>query len=452
MSTQFILPESISGTMVIKNDGNTLVLLPDGIDFSNPAGCDTISIESLGALVERTREEMKRKEIISHHKPPIRQLPSGRYYTRIKGKKVERTNLKDVEDAIVDSYLGKNVTICTIFDDYMKRRKADVLSGTWSKDILYHDMFYSTSKLYKKPLSKLTLDDGYEFLEHCLTVKPDMKRRYWNNIVGCLNQLFQYAIDKGYINQNPFRNMKPKKDLFAAPVKTRDGDTVFTKSEQFSVCRLAEEDAEKTGHSEPLGIILLFNLGIRIGELCAIKWGDIETNRRRTYIHIQREMVPEIDDKGKAHGFTVLEHCKTPAGDRRLQLNEKAMETFDAIRRLNEAAGIPTGDDDYVFLRLTGKAYSFCNSRSFDPRLRKYCRQSGMSVIKSPHDIRRTVLTNLYEAGMPLKKIQEYAGHSSLKQTMDYIRISDEDLDMSQYLSTLSAEMPEKVIEFRKNA
>ncbi|MBR4759781.1 MAG: tyrosine-type recombinase/integrase, partial [Lachnospiraceae bacterium] len=92
------------------------------------------------------------------------------------------------------------------------------------------------------------------------------------------------------------------------------------------------------------------------------------------------------------------------------------------------------------------------NSRSFDPRLRKYCRQSGMSVIKSPHDIRRTVLTNLYEAGMPLKKIQEYAGHSSLKQTMDYIRISDEDLDMSQYLSTLSAEMPEKVIEFRKNA
>lgn len=62
-----------------------------------------------------------------------------------------------------------------------------------------------------------------------------------------------------------------------------------------------------------------------------------------------------------------------------------------------------------------------------------------MDVIKSPHDVRRTVLTNLYYAGMPLKKIQEYAGHSSLKQTMDYIRISDDDLDMSQYLNTLSA-------------
>lgn len=61
-----------------------------------------------------------------------------------------------------------------------------------------------------------------------------------------------------------------------------------------------------------------------------------------------------------------------------------------------------------------------------------------MTVIKSPHDIRRTVLTNLYNVGMPLKKIQIFAGHSSLQQTMDYIRISEDDLDMLRYLNTLS--------------
>ena len=61
-----------------------------------------------------------------------------------------------------------------------------------------------------------------------------------------------------------------------------------------------------------------------------------------------------------------------------------------------------------------------------------------MTVIKSPHDIRRTVLTNLYNVGMPLKKIQIFAGHSTLQQTMDYIRISEDDLDMLRYLNTLS--------------
>lgn len=39
---------------------------------------------------------------------------------------------------------------------------------------------------------------------------------------------------------------------------------------------------------------------------------------------------------------------------------------------------------------------------------------------------------------MPLNKIQIFAGHSTLQQTMDYIRISEDDLEMLRYLNTLS--------------
>lgn len=39
---------------------------------------------------------------------------------------------------------------------------------------------------------------------------------------------------------------------------------------------------------------------------------------------------------------------------------------------------------------------------------------------------------------MPLNKIQIFAGHSTLQQTIDYIRISEDDLDMLRYLNTLS--------------
>ena len=74
-----------------------------------------------------------------------------------------------------------------------------------------------------------------------------------------------------------------------------------------------------------------------------------------------------------------------------------------------------------------------------------------MSVIKSPHDIRRSVLTNLCMAGMPLKKIQEFAGHSSLKQTMDYIRVSDDEIDLMQYLNTLSDDPKDsKLVDFTR--
>ncbi|MCR5604511.1 MAG: site-specific integrase [Lachnospiraceae bacterium] len=98
---------------------------------------------------------------------------------------------------------------------------------------------------------------------------------------------------------------------------------------------------------------------MRDGELCALKWGDMEYGKRQ-YIHIQREM---------------------------------------------------------------------------------------------PHDIRRTVLTNLYMMGMPVKKIQVFAGHSSVQQTMDYIRISDDNDDVINYLNRLSEMRTEtNIITFRKKA
>ena len=422
------------------------VQLPDEIDYANLSSTD------VEALVERVRYDLKRKELIAKHKEQIKQLPSGRYYTRINGKKIERKNIEDIEDAIVKYYRKDDITLASIFDNYLERRKMTVSPTTWSKDVRYYNTFIKPSEVGNKALKKLDLDDGYNFLKECLQIMPNMKQKYWHNLIGFINQMFQYAMDKNYIKKNPFINMKPRKDLFEAPTLTRDGDTVFSKAEQTKVCALAEEDAQLTQCAIPLGIVLLFNLGLRDGELCAMKWRDIETNSTKTYIHIQREMVAHITEEGKMNGFEILPHCKTPAGDRRLQLNDKAIQLFEQIKAFNEAEGLPTGMDDCIFLRWAKSKVQHCTPRSFDPRLRKYCRKAEMEVIKSPHDIRRTVLTNLYSVGMPLKKIQEYAGHSSLKQTMDYIRVSDDDYDISQFLNTLSEGDDSNIISFSKEA
>lgn len=381
---------------------------------------------------------MTKTELLNQHTSPITLLPSGYYYTRLGGRKIQRRHKKDIEEEIVKYYDSRYKTLITIYPEYLESRKIEVANTTWKKDVYNFNTYVDNSKLGNISLSNITLDDGYTFLEHCKSLYPAMKRKYWHCIRGTLNSMFQYAIDRLYISNNPIYNLKPKKDFFAPATKTKDSDTVFSQSEMVAVTQLAEKDCESTGKAEPLGIIVLFNLGLRDGELCALKWRDIEFYRGKAYIHIQREMVAHIDDTGAAHGFEVLSHCKSEAGDRRIQLNDKAIDTFDRIKLINKANSLPTTDDDYIFLRQYKEEIKFCTPRSFDPRLRKYCRQAGMTVIKSPHDIRRTVLTNLYNVGMPLKKIQLFAGHSSLQQTMDYIRISEDDLDMLRYLNTLS--------------
>ena len=421
------------------NSGEGVTAVTDDIDLISDVedGIMGIDIESLEALLERSKAELKRKEILSGYQ--LKQLPSGAWYIKINGKKVQRNNRKDLEDYIVQREEKSQYTLVSIYEKYLSSRKKEVENTTWQKDVRYYNMYISTSEMAQIPLEELKLDDGYKFLEHCKGIKKDLKRKYWNGVLGTVQTMFQYAIDRGIICRNPFANLKPKADYFAPATKIRDADTVFTCAEQSQVCAIAENEAYQENKSEPLGIVLLFNLGLRIGELCALRWGDLEDDTGVRYIHVQREMVTNISNSGDVDGNVVLEHCKTPAGDRRLLLNTKCVELFQKIREINIRNNLPVGQSDYIFLRWVRGAVKFCTPRSFDPRLRRYCKKAGMGVVKSAHDVRRTVFTNLYKVRMPMKKIQEFAGHASLRQTMDYIRVSDDDITSLQFLEQLSS-------------
>lgn len=398
-----------------------------------------LTSESFGILVERMNETLKRNELLAKHKSPIKQLPtSGRWYTRLGGRKVERTHKEDLENLIIAYYKEDTISLKTLYPEFMEHRKISVADTTWLKDVRYFNMYIANSDIADKPIKELILSDGERFVQHCLQIKPDMKYKYWVGVIGCVNQMLKYAMGNGYLEKNPFINLQVKKDLFTPATQTRDSDTIFSDEEKIKVCTLAQEDAKETRTSTPLGIILLFNLGLRNGELCALKWGDIEEYYSEKYIHIQREMVADVDETEKAHGFRILDHCKTPAGNRRIFLNKEAVETLQQIKAYNTAKNIPTGNDDYIFLRTEQSDILHCTTRSFDSRLRKYCEAADMEVIKSPHDIRRTVLTNLCRNGMPLPDIQRLAGHSSLKQTLAYIRTSSYISDAKEHIEELS--------------
>lgn len=421
--------------------------------MSNLIDYDTLTLEDLATLQRRVQEKLDIKRVLARHTSPISELPNHRWFTRLNGRKIERQTKEELLQELVKRYnamdqglydekpkvkKSKTPTIKSIFPDFLKYSKINVAKTTWSKYLTIYEKFIVNSSIAKMPIDTIKFKDASDFLYHCQLVMPEMKQRYWNNVKVVLNKIFQYAIANEYVSKNPFEMLKVNKNFFAPPTQTRDGDTVFTKEEQLKVCEIAESDAAEKQISLPLGIILLFNLGIRDGELCALKWKDIECNNDYHFIHIQREMITGIDDNGKTNGFEVVNHCKSLAGDRRIPLNSKVIKTLNLIKELNIKNNFPVNNEDYIFLRWDKNEIHFCSPRSFAPRLAKYCKKAGMEVQKSPHDVRRTVLTNLFEAGMPLKRVQVFAGHASLKQTMEYIRASDDDVDLMNYIETLS--------------
>ena len=91
------------------------------------------------------------------------------------------------------------------------------------------------------------------------------------------------------------------------------------------------------------------------------------------------------------------------------------------------------------------------SSGAIEPRIKKYCRHAKMSELKSQHDIRRTVITNLYESGVPLKEIQRIAGHSSLKQTFDYIKFKNSENDAFYIENLCSKTVEQSGTDFQAN-
>ena len=412
---------------------------------------DTLDTESLRILLYQKEETMRRKEILDKHPAPITQLPNGRWTTRLNGVQKTLVSREKLEEWIIEQYKEKRQTLNSLFPAFLATQKSAVSDRTWPKYITYRDQYLAKSKFGNKPITELNIDDCYAFFDYCMQINPKMKQRYWYNIRGFINKMFQYAIERRLIDRNPFRDVKVNCEQFHSSPDVPEEDTVFSLAEAIAIMEEAEKEAYVNSSAIPLGIVLLFNIAIRDGELCGLKWKDIELYKGKQVIHIQRQLVVNHNSEGKTAGYRIVEHTKSKAGNRRLTLNDSTKNLLKKVKQLNMANGYPVGQEDFIFQRTYQGKVQGCTQRCFDPLLRKFCRRIGLTTIKSPHDVRRTGLTSLYKQGMPLKKIQRFAGHSSLKQTMDYLRISDEDLDDEMYTESMYSQAPlDNIIDFRK--
>lgn len=112
------------------------------------------------------------------------------------------------------------------------------------------------------------------------------KKQYYNSTV-IMRQALAYAVDAGILEADPFFKVKVDgKRLFRKTKKKADSKQVFSKEETKEITSLAWEDFEnrtKVYELSPLALLFQLQTGLRIGELCVLKYSDIETP---DYIHI----------------------------------------------------------------------------------------------------------------------------------------------------------------------
>ena len=117
----------------------------------------------------------------------------------------------------------------------------------------------------------------------------NLARKEWTNVKTILFGMFEYAQRKKYLTINPMNEVKILVKYRQVVRKTAKTQT-FNTDELAELNRYLDAKFTETGDLAFLAIRMNFYLGLRVGELVALKWSDWEDE---TTLHIVREEVRE---------------------------------------------------------------------------------------------------------------------------------------------------------------
>lgn len=294
------------------------------------------------------------------------------------------------------TYLDK-MTFHELFEEYLEYKKSITNSpNTIKRHIQHYRKYLEPSALDRKKIKQI--DELLLELE-CNRIVKDyhLSSKEWSNVKTILNGMFEYAIRKSYLPSNLMDKIKISIKFRQIPKKTGKTETYNT-VELKTLTEYLDNMYAKTNDSVFLAVKLNFLLGLRVGELAALKWDDLSDER---HLHIVRE---EIRDQ-MANKYQIVDHTKTHT-DRFVILIPKAQEIIGKIE--------PQGE--YLFMRKGNRI----TSRQIAYVLEKYAERQGIAT-KSTHKMRKTYASNLNFHGVPLDCIREQLGHSNLQTTLTYI-------------------------------
>ena len=357
--------------------------------------------------------EMKRdrENVLALHTTPITQQKSGRWYTKIKlpdghWKTISKTKYSDLEDVLYEYYKDRvdRRTVKNVFEEWIawKKTRREIRPATETRYTNWFKQFFGEYE------SKDIRDFAdYDFLEELIfdRVKTySLTAKTYGGLRLVLSGILNYANRKRYVSFSPrqfFDDLDLSDRSLAIQEKKRDEDQVFTEDE---VRQLGEYFRD---HPTPrnLGLLLMFQSGLRIGELSALRRENVDLQTPALVV-----TATEISyDKDGQRITEVQDIPKTKTGRRVVVLPDASVDLIKHIQKVS-----PFGE--WLFARETGARFT---SKDFRYMLRVACNKIGIPV-RSTHAIRKTYASALLDSGTASKIVQRQLGHADISTTEKY--------------------------------
>ncbi len=225
--------------------------------------------------------------------------------------------------------------------------------------------------------------------------KGGLSNKTVREILALLKQIMTYAYKKGYIGKVPA--------FISVPAVPKKAVKILTHKEQ-----VALEKYTKNSDDKAFGIYLCLYTGLRLGELCALKWSDI--NIKDQTILISRT-IQRIEDRDQMFGKktkVIIDSPKTESSHRYVPIpNDIAQKLAERKEKIC--------DENHFFLSGTSK---YIEPRTYYKYYKKCEKDCGIGDYTF-HALRHTFATRCIECGFDAKSLSEILGHSNVKITME---------------------------------
>lgn len=179
----------------------------------------------------------------------------------------------------------------------------------------------------------------------------------------------------------------------------------FTAEEQKRIERFITE----CGGDRDLGIVICLYTGIRLGELLALEWSDVDLNNKQ--ININKSCHYE---SGCGTSVRVVESTKTSSSERIIPLPRQIASALCSMKRRSISRYVISSGENAVGVRTYQKRFSSILAKL------------GIEH-RGFHALRHTFATRAIECGMDVKCLSEILGHSSATVTLNrYVHSTDE--------------------------
>lgn len=234
----------------------------------------------------------------------------------------------------------------------------------------------------------------YNFNIYVDELSKNLSAKTIKDILSILKSILKY-IERKY-------NIDYMLDLIASPKQNYDEIQVLKDNEKNKL----EKYCLKSNYLKDIGIALCLNTGLRLGEICALTWDNI--NLKENFIMVNKTIQRVY--KGKKNTSIQFDTPKTTKSIRKIPLSNKMINILQNLKKEKKYSG-----NEYF---LTGCEQKYVEPRNYQYSFKKCLKKCNISNYNF-HVLRHTFATNCIKIGMDVKSLSELLGHTNINITLN---------------------------------